>query len=105
MSVNGIDQVLAQMRSMAAQAAGGAESPQPAGDVSFSSLLKQSVDSVNETQQVAEELKTSFELGEQDVNLAEVMIAVQKSNISFEAMVQVRNKLLDAYKEVMSMPI
>ena len=37
--------------------------------------------------------------------LAEVMVAVQKSSVSFEAMVQVRNKLVDAYKEVMNMPI
>ncbi len=50
-------------------------------------------------------MKQAFELGEGDANLAEVMIAVQKSSVSFEAMVQVRNKLVEAYKEVMNMPI
>jgi flagellar hook-basal body complex protein FliE len=68
-------------------------------------MLKQSIDSVNQTQLQANEMKQSFELGQNEVNLAEVMVAVQKSSVSFEAMVQVRNKLVDAYKEVMNMPI
>ena len=50
-------------------------------------------------------MKQAFELGGKEVSLAEVMVAVQKSDISFEAMVQVRNKLIDAYKEVANMPI
>ena len=106
MSVNNIDQVLAQMRVIKAQAAGNPELANPAGsDVSFSNMLKQSIDSVNQTQLQASEMKQAFELGQKEVNLAEVMVAVQKSSISFEAMVQVRNKLIDAYKEVMNMPI
>ncbi len=50
-------------------------------------------------------MKQAFETGQGDADLAEVMIAVQKSSLSFEAMVQVRNKLVDAYKDVMNMPI
>lgn len=106
MSVNGIDQVLAQMRVIKAQAMGNPELAAPANEnVSFSNMLKQSIDSVNRSQLQASELKQAFELGQKDVNLAEVMVAVQKSDISFEAMLQVRNKLIDAYKEVMNMPI
>ena len=106
MSVNNIEQVLAQMRTIKAQAAGNPELARPAADsVSFSNMLKQSIDSVNRSQLEANELKHAFELGQKDLNLAEVMVAVQKSSISFEAMVQVRNKLIDAYKEVMNMPI
>jgi len=105
MSVNNIEQVLSQMRTMAAQASGNPEAVQPAADVEFSDLLKQSIDGVNQTQLHASEMKQAFELGTQDVNLAEVMVAVQKSSLSFQSMLQVRNKLVDAYKEVMNMPI
>ncbi len=50
-------------------------------------------------------LTQAFETGEKDLDLAQVMIAVQKSSLSFDAMVQVRNKLVEAYKDVMNMPI
>ncbi|MEJ2618890.1 MAG: flagellar hook-basal body complex protein FliE [Candidatus Thiodiazotropha sp.] len=100
-----IDQVLAQMRVMSAQATDNAqESPKSSG-ADFSDLLKQSIDRVNSIQQEASELRTSFETGEGEVDLAQVMIAAQKSSLSFEAMVQVRNKLVEAYKDVMNMPI
>ncbi len=105
MSTINVDQVLAQMRLMSAQAAGSTPPKIEAPEASFSDLLTQSVNQVNETQQQAGELKKAFELGTDDVNLAEVMVAVQKSSLSFETMVQVRNKLVDAYKDVMNMPI
>ena len=47
----------------------------------------------------------AFETGEGDASLAEIMIAAQKSSLSFDAMVQVRNKLVEAYKDIMNMPI
>ncbi|HEB96235.1 MAG TPA: flagellar hook-basal body complex protein FliE [Sedimenticola thiotaurini] len=103
-----IDAVLAQMRTLASQASGGigVEKTQPAaGKVDFGQLLGNAIGSVNQTQVEASGMKQAFELGDKDVDLAEVMVAVQKSSISFEAMVQVRNKLVDAYKEVMNMPI
>lgn len=107
MSTMSIDQVLAQMRLMSAQAATAETKPAQAiqGGADFGDLLKQSIDQVNQTQVQASEMKQAFELGQGDANLAEVMVAVQKSSISFEAMVQVRNKLVEAYKEVMNMPI
>lgn len=98
-----IDQVLAQMRTLSIEAAG---KPQGgAEDVGFASLLKQSIDAVNETQQISGELSKAFETGEPGVGLAEVMIASQKASVSFQAMVQVRNKLVEAYKDVMNMPM
>jgi flagellar hook-basal body complex protein FliE len=100
-----IDQVLAQMRAMSAQAANRSEEPQRAGGADFGSLLKQSIDQVNEIQQEASAMREAFEKGEGDMDLAQVMVATQKSSLSFEAMVQVRNKLIDAYKDVMNMPI
>ena len=100
-----IDKVLAQMRVMSAQAADNAkESPKSAG-ADFSDLLKQSIDHVNSVQQEASALRSAFESGQGEMDLAQVMIAAQKSSLSFEAMVQVRNKLVEAYKDVMNMPI
>jgi len=86
MNTINVDQVLAQMRLMSAQAAGTATPKIEGSESSFSDLLAQSVNQVNETQQQAGELKKAFELGTEDVNLAEVMVAVQKSSVSFEAM-------------------
>lgn len=105
MSTTNIEQVLSQIRTMSAAASGRTETPQDTTGVSFNNLLKSSINEVNDSQLQATQLKQSFELGESDVNLAEVMVAIQKSSVSFEAMVQVRNKLIDAYKEVMNMPI
>ncbi len=105
MSSVDINQVLAQMRVMAAQAGGVTPQSEQTSGGEFANLLKQSIDSVNESQQYAGELKKAFETGEGNVELAEVMVAIQKSSLSFEAMVQVRNKLVDAYKEIMNMPI
>ena len=105
MSAVEINQVLAQMRAMATQAQGGAVQPAQATTSSFASMLRQSLDAVNEVQMQSTELKTSFERGESQVSLAEVMIASQKARVSFEAVTQVRNKLVEAYKEVMNMPM
>ncbi len=104
MSTPEINQVLAQMRVARAQAMGGSE-VQEVAPTQFGDLLKRSIDAVNETSQKASELRTSFEQGEQGLDLAEVMIAAQKSSISFQAMVEVRNKLVEAYKDVMNMPV
>jgi len=93
------------MRLMAAQASGNQMRPEEPGQSDFSQLLKQSIEQVNESQQKAGELKNTFETGNGQVELAEVMMAIQKSSLSFEAMVQVRNKLVDAYKDIMNMPI
>ena len=105
MTTTNIEQVLSQIRTMSAMASSGTEAQADTSGVSFNNLLKDSINEVNESQLQATELKQAFELGESDVNLAEVMVAIQKSSVSFEAMVQVRNKLIDAYKEVMNMPI
>jgi len=72
---------------------------------SFSSMMSKAINQVNETQMEASGMKKAFEMGDDTVDLSEVMIAVQKSRISFEALSQVRNKLLSAYKDVMNMPV
>lgn len=103
MSNMNIDQVLAQMRVLRDQATNNVEGAD--NGVDFSSLLKQSIDQVNDVQQQAGKLAQSFETGQTDASLAEVMVSLQKANVSFQGMVQVRNKLVDAYKDVMNMSI
>jgi len=105
MSDMNVNQLLAQMRAMSLESKGLPTVKESAPDSDFSVLLKQSIDSVNETQQAAGKLTTAFETGDSKVSLAEVMVASQKASVSFQAMLQVRNKLVDAYKDVMNMPM
>lgn len=100
-----VNELLSQMRSLAALAQGQAPAPTGATGGEFANLLKNSIDSVNTQQQKAAAMTRAFETGEPGVDLAEVMIAMQKASISFQAMTQVRNKLVSAYQEVMSMNI
>lgn len=106
MSEINVNQVLAQMRAMSVEAASKPQidSAADSGD-DFAAMLKQSIDAVNHAQHEAKDMATAFETGKPDVSLAEVMIASQKASVSFQAMLQVRNKLVDAYKDVMSMPM
>ena len=102
-----INQVLQQIRDMSSMA-GNKLSVEPGANVSgpdFSQLFKDSINKVNETQKSAAGLATAFESGYPSVNLSEVMVAIQKANVSFQAVTQVRNNLLSAYKDVMNMPV
>lgn len=71
----------------------------------FSKMLKQAIDNVNGLQQNTSELRNRFEMGDKEVSLGDVMIAANKSSLAFDATIQVRNKMVEAYKEVMSMPV
>jgi flagellar hook-basal body complex protein FliE len=73
--------------------------------VSFSDALKNSLDQVSNSQKTAEDLGKRFAMGDDSVSLSDTMIAMQKSNISFQATVQVRNKLVSAYHEIMNMQV
>ena len=107
MSTQGIDQLLSQLRMASAAAAGGAAAPATGGaeGSDFAALLKSSIDQVNAAQQEADKLSKSFEQGTPGVELQDVMISLQKANISFQTMVQVRNKLVTAYQEIMNMQV
>ena len=76
-------------------------------DVHFTlgDLLKDAVNSVNDLQQTAGAERTAFEMGDPNVTLAQTMISASKASIGFEATVQVRNKFVEAYKEIMNMPV
>lgn len=104
-----VDQILSQMRVMRAEAQQRLSAPAPvappAGRESFSTLLSQAVGQVNELQQTSGQLKTRFELGDPNVDLTQVMLAAQKASLGFNATLQVRNRLVQAYQDVMNMPI
>ncbi len=73
--------------------------------VDFAAALRSSLDQVNASQTNAQELGKSFALGDDSVSLSDVMIAGQKASISFQATVQVRNKLVSAYHDIMNMQV
>ncbi|PHS27228.1 MAG: flagellar hook-basal body complex protein FliE [Methylophaga sp.] len=110
--INAIDpnQLLTQMRAAQAQAS---QQTNPlaqtqnvgTSEVDFSNLMKSAVNKVNETQQTSGTLRTAFEMGDPNVSLADAMIASQKASVAFQATLQVRNKLVEAYKEVMRMSV
>ncbi|MGK6318451.1 flagellar hook-basal body complex protein FliE [Sphingomonas sp. DT-204] len=109
----GVDRVMelrAQIleRNAALQRANAAAAAAPVGQASpvasFTDTFKQAVTSVNESQAQAGALSAAYERGE-TIDIAKVMLARQEASIGFEATLQVRNKLLAAYKDIMSMPV
>ena len=73
--------------------------------VSLSDALKNSLEQVSNSQKTAEDLGNRFAMGDDSVSLSDTMIAMQKSSIAFQATVQVRNKLVSAYHEIMNMQV
>lgn len=101
-----LDQVLAQLRATTAVVQGkSAESVGGAGGADFSLALKTAIDQVNQAQQQAQNIAEDFTAGKNNVNLQDVMIDLQKANLSFQQMVQVRNKLVTAYNDIMNMQV
>lgn len=107
MDISAIDNLLGQLRAASAAAAG-----QPASanlgstpQVDFAGVLQSSIEAVNRGQIKAANLARDFELGAPNTNLSDVMISMQKANLSFQEMVQVRNRLVSAYHDIMNMQI
>jgi flagellar hook-basal body complex protein FliE len=101
--VNG---VLAQIRAMQAQAVARPVAPPVAGAPGgFETLLRGAIGSVNQSQVAAQDLQSAFERGDSSTDLSNVMLATAKAQVSFKAMVEVRNRLVNAYQEIMNMPI
>lgn len=72
---------------------------------SFGATLRNALEGVNGAQQRSGELVRAFELGEPGADLAKVMVAAQQSQVAFRATVEVRNRLVQAYQDVMNMPL
>jgi flagellar hook-basal body complex protein FliE len=110
-----VDSVLAQIRSLQSQirapsahVGGNANVVANSGAVpgsKFADLLKSGLSAVNQSQLKADDLATAFQRGTPGVELADVMIEMQKANVSFRAATEVRNRMVSAYQEIMNMQI
>jgi flagellar hook-basal body complex protein FliE len=119
MNIGGIDSsrieaMMAQLKAAATKPAAapaglGGVAPvgldKPAAKVDFADALKTSLQQVSASQDQADALGKRFAMGDDTVSLSDTMIAMQKANINFQATVQVRNKLVSAYHEIMNMQI
>jgi flagellar hook-basal body complex protein FliE len=103
-----IDNLLSELRATTAQI-GNAKTATNAsaatGGVDFAQVLANTIDQVNTTQADAQKMAEDFSSGQGNVNLQDVMINLQKANLSFQQMVQVRNKLVSAYQDIMNMQV
>jgi flagellar hook-basal body complex protein FliE len=109
-----IEAMMAQLKAAAARTSPANANPvsdsalqtkQAAGAVDFQSVLKTSLDQVNQVQLQSQQLAQRFEMGDSTVSLSDAMISLQKSSIALQQTVQVRNKLVSAYQEIMAMGV
>lgn len=91
-----------QMRALASQVEG---SSAEGSHLSFGQAMQAALGQVNDLTQRSDNLKMRFETGDADISLADVMVASQKSSLAFEAALRVRNKAVQAYQDIMGMPI
>lgn len=106
---NNVNSVLMQMQSIESMAKSTpvevATASKQTDGTSFSDMMLKAIDTVNMNQQTAAEMSQRFEMGDKSIDLAQVMVNSQKAKISFQALNEVRNKLLTAYQDVMNMPV
>ncbi len=108
MDTKAMDGVLAQLRTAAALAAGKPRTTavsDAASRADFAAMLKSSLDHVNGMQHQAQGLARAFESGAPEVKLHDVVISLQKAGVSFQQTVQVRNRMVAAYQEIMNLQV
>jgi flagellar hook-basal body complex protein FliE len=101
-SAASIASMLKTLQSHASQAQGIQDDGAAKAD--FSALIRQAVGNTNAAQVDSQNTTAAFERGEA-VPLTDVVMKMQKASLSFEATLQVRNKVLKAYEDVMNMPV
>lgn len=101
-----LNQMITELRSTA-QVAAGKPAAQAGADsgADFGDALKNAIEQVNAAQAQAKQMSEGFITGTSEANLQDVMIASQKASLSFQQMVQVRNKLVNAYQDIMNMSV
>jgi flagellar hook-basal body complex protein FliE len=119
-SINPLGSALAALQSMATQAAGGAGATVATGSVtgassrtssgavsatSFADALKASIDKISDNQTKALGEAHAFEVGAPNVSLNDVMVDMQKANVGLQFGLQVRNKLVSAYNDIMQIAV
>lgn len=103
MAIQGIEGVLSQMQATASMARNQSVDTQPT--ISFAGQLHAALDRVSEIQTSARTQAEKFSLGEPGIALNDVMTDLQKASVSLQMGLQVRNKLVSAYQDVMSMQV
>lgn len=84
---------------------GAAGATESSSKVSFSDALKGALQNVSDAQNQADDMGKRFSAGDESVSLSDTMISMQKASIAFQATVQVRNKLVTAYHDIMNMQV
>jgi len=107
MSTTNVDSMITRMQALAVAASGKPISTdnQAANGVDFSAVLKNAIENVNTAQNSAQAKAQSFTLGASDTSLEDVIVSLQKANLSLQGMIAVRNRLVDAYKEVTNLQV
>ncbi len=106
MDARGIDQMLSELRSVSQAAQNKpVQGTETAGGVNFADVLNSALKDVSAAQSEARQMAKDFSAGDPNVNLQDVMVNLQKANVSFQQMVQVRNRLVTAYQDIMNMPV
>lgn len=105
-----IDAMVAQLKAAATKMEAGAGEVSRSGaattpKLDFADALKSSLDQVNAAQLSSQQMGQKFAMGDDSVSMSDMMISMQKASISFQTTVQVRNKLVSAYHDIMNMQI
>ena len=103
MSIQAIDGVLQQLQVTSLQASN--RSSEATNQIDFGATMKAALDKISETQTTARTQAQDNEMGKPGVALNYVMVDLQKSSISMQMGIQVRNKLVSAYSEIMNMQV
>lgn len=104
-SLQGAAGVAGPAASGAAPATAGPGASPAVAAPSFGEALGNAIRKVNTLQAQTRELQAAFERGDPRADLARVMVAAQASSVAFRATVEVRNRLVQAYQDVMNMPL
>nr|WP_024964917.1 flagellar hook-basal body complex protein FliE [Pantoea sp. IMH] len=103
MAIQGIESVVQQLQTAAIQAGG--RQTDASNHADFAGELKSALDKISGIQTAARTQAQDFQLGKPGVNLNDVMIDLQKSSVSMQMGIQVRNKLVSAYTDIMNMQV
>ncbi len=106
MEIKAMEAILNQLRATEAMANGALATPQPQDTPgAFADTLRHALDAVNTAQVQAGHLVSAQAAGRSQIDINQIMVALEKADLSFQAMVEVRNKLVGAYQKIMDLQV
>lgn len=106
MEIKAMEAILSQLRATEAMANGVSATPQSQGAPgAFADTLRHAIDAVNTAQNQAGQLVSAQAAGRSQIDINQIMVALEKADLSFQAMVEVRNKLVGAYQKIMDLQV